>query len=226
MSQFSYKYYRHNYSKNETQELKGNAFDDRSWTFWRVWGIYEWLTLLALFAIAVLLFFLLSNSNHTREIVHTSYVTPSEHVLPARVHTVSPVATSAIEQVNEKSSPLKEMEKKSLYHYAKKVLPASPLPVQRVMLNGKAGYGPVSIDEYLYFVRETSIPYPNFIDSKTSNLMVNKAPKCYTSDCVVYGIENLQKEFYAIWISQITGHKFSVVPNRDDIVLTSSNCVE
>jgi len=230
MSQFSYKYYRHNYTKNEKQGMGKHTFDDSKWTFWRIWGLYEWLTLLALLAIAFLLFTLLSGKQGSMSISEPSYSpSPTYKKDNTKNHTVKQqtVGNNALPTALTVSENKKGLEKKkntSVYHYPKKVLPATLLPAKSMSLNDQLMHGPVSIEEYLYFVRESGVPYPYFIDSRTDDLIVEKAPECYTLDCPIYGMESLHKKFYALWLSNESGKKLEVIPDREDIMLRDSNC--
>ena len=231
MSQFSYKYYRHNYVRNEKN--KASMFDDESWTFWRVWGWYEWLSILALLAIVLLLSLLFFGGLHmggakvssNAALAPSSYVPASTIVSPKRqVAATVPENVLVTAESNKVATPALPKGAKPLYHYTKKVLPASVLPLQRTEYNGQTAYGPVSIEEYMYFIRETAVTYPDFIDAKTDNLIEAKAPKCYMPECTIYNIQNLHKRFYAQWLSQASGKKLMPVLERDDIVLIETSC--
>lgn len=230
MSQFSYKYYRHNYTKNENNGKDYYLFYGDIWAYLKIWGLYKWLTLFALFVIAMLLLALLFSKQSGIHVAQPSYNSPiTTHTTNKKEEDTQTQKTAndntlpTMPRVSENKNEPQKKNDVSVYHYPKKVLPSSLLPTKTTTLDNHLVYGPVSIEEYLYFVRESGVPYPHFIDSKTNDLVVENAPECYKLDCPIYDVEGLNKKFYALWLTQESGKKLEVVPDRKDIVLSESN---
>jgi len=180
-----------------------------------------------LIIIDVLLFLVSITDDLVRVLpVLSSATSSSSQYVPNRNETTKPAKhnTPVSSAVKEKNKTAAKKNDSSSYHYAKKVLPKSLLPINSKRVDGKLSYRPVTIDEYLYFVRETGVPYPNFIDAKPNNLIEVKAPKCYEVDCAIVGVDSLNKSFYALWLGNTIRKELKVIPDKNEIMLQESPC--
>jgi len=175
MSQFSRKYYKNDYKLEEGNEVPlRRDYDDTVWTFWRVWGLYEYLVLILLGVII----FLLLNQHTTAITTDTSY------------------------KKQTLSGTYKENKKLQESQFAKKILPANPLPKK---LDGTNLYGPLTMEEYLYFADDVDSFYPDFFDKKSRKSI--DGASCKTSSCPLTPkmLDEMRMAAYTQWLTNTTG---------------------
>jgi len=176
MSQFPLKYKEPSYKRRVFRHVEDEDFDGQVWEFWRKWGLYEYLVLGLLAAILVILLQLLTKEQH--------------HSNKQRVQEFSSVKKEIKTPDFDLSNP----------SYPAHVLPENPLP-PKTMVKGKEVYGPVSLQDYLYFADETGAAYPDYVDAKTKQLIKAKAGECHSFDCPLHGIPKEQLETYLKWVN-------------------------
>jgi hypothetical protein len=229
MSQFSRKYYKNEYTLEDRYEHPHNdVADDVVWTFWRVWGLFEYLVLILL---AIIIFLLLTrNCTSSQEIIHHEVVSMAKPAMPTtsfatqstpsstQTTTTSsssasstPVAASTISQQQTKPHFAKATKPKESY-FPKKVLPADPLP-QVSNVDGKMLYGPLTMEEYLYFADGVEDFYPDFFDKQSRKNMDPSNTNCLDGSCVLTSkeINKQQMNAYIEWLNDTTSANYTYV---------------
>jgi hypothetical protein len=188
MSQFSRKYYKNDYKLEDNPKLPVNNYNDHSvWTFWRVWGLYEYLVLLLL---GIIVFLLLTQQSRS-VIIQKSFFVQKE-------------------QKRLSSSPQKETIRVQESTFPKKILPANPLP-KKTILNGKTLYGPLTMEEYLYFADDVNNFYPDFFDEKSRKSHTGSS--CKNSNChlTTEMLDELHMAAYVQWLSDTTATNYTFI---------------
>lgn len=189
MSQFSRKYYNLDYKRNAPKE----ELPERTiWEFWHVWGLFECAVITLLLLILFSLFTLCGTP--TKSFTHTLSKENSFHL--------------------NDSKTLKQQEDGELSllgkEYPKKVLPASVLPPRTK--EDPNTYGPLSIQNYLYFVDATDAHYPDFIDKSSRRILKNKAPRCSKPECPLRsGVREEDLHSYLEWVETQSQKKLQLV---------------
>ncbi|MEN4045387.1 hypothetical protein [Sulfurimonas sp. NWX367] len=191
MSQFSRKYYKNDY-KLESEEKSNNhntPFNKGVWTFWRVWGLYEYLVL----GLLLVIIFILLLTRDTTVIQQTNVVKKTTH------------PTTSIEK-NKQEKVVEESD------FPKKILPSNPLPKKSVV-DGENLYGPLTMQEYLYFADDVDNFYPHFFDKKSRKSIASAHTECQNSDCILTPneISNLYMAAYTEWLNDTTSQKYTFV---------------
>jgi len=183
MSQFSRKYYKNDYKLQEsTTDSLDREYDNNTvWTFWRVWGLYEYLVLLLLGIIIFLLLYRVDTYTTTSQAEHYKPVTQKQ-----ATHT----------------TPLQESD------FAKKILPTNPLP-QEISLKGEKLYGPLTMEEYLYFADDVNNFYPDFFDKKSRKSHAGSL--CKDSGCLLTPdlLDTMRMAAYIQWLNDTSGSKYT-----------------
>ncbi len=191
MSQFSRKYYNLDYKRNVKKE---ELPDTTVWEFWRVWGIFEH----AVIALLLMILFCLCTLHQSQPRTLTRTVVEKVIQQP--------------QNPKPKEEPSKPKHKPLSLgdEYPKKILPASVLPPHTE--NSKQLYGPLSIENYLYFVDATESHFPDFIDSSSRRIVKSKAPKCSQPQCPLQsGVTKEDMEAYVQWVQEQSQKKLQLL---------------
>jgi len=195
MSQFSHKYYNENYGRLQK--------DKWIWEVWSRWGLFEYLVIFLLGAILYFVAFASYEKEKTPQYRESQKVAPN--ITPATV-------ASKVEQT--------KLHLNDIY-YPKKVLPKNPLP-SKTLLDGKEAYGPLTIEEYLYFADDTGGDYPAFIDRNSRYGIVEKMPKCAKQECPMTTLSPKSKDAYESWISKQTSQELHLKSTKDGYFLVKN----
>lgn len=202
MSQFSRKYYNLDYKPNNR-----NYADDTNenvWEFWRVWGFFEYAVIILLLLI---LFCVCTLKTDDLSSFFTQQSSPDREVV-----TIEP----RIKQTDEKEYAKLDLGVK----FPKKVLPDFAMP-KETQIDGKTLYGPISIEDYLYFVDATDGNLPDFLDKTTRRIIKKKAPVCFRPECPLQsGVTKNDLDAYAVWVSHQIGENLNVVAENGKYYLS------
>jgi len=188
MSQFSRKYYKNNYKLEENNDRPLNTrLDDGIWTFWRVWGLYEYLVLGLL---GIIVFLLLT------------------HKCGVVTHQNSYQQTTALQSLYENKAEVKDLVQKS--NFPKKILPNNLLPKEE-SINGEKLYGPLTMEEYLYFADDVNNFYPKFFDRKSRKSIASASAECMDSNCKLTPdiLDNVHMAAYTEWLSDTSAKNYT-----------------
>ena len=210
MSQFSRKYYKNDYQldlKDPEYKRKREPFakDGEVWTFWRVWGLYEYLVLgLLLIIIALLLF------------QRAPAVAPQEVAVVAKTQQrialeEAPKEIPQSKELTQEDLPKKaeEKEEKAGIYFPKKVLPQNPLPLTKSSA-ANSSYIPLKMEEYLYFADAVDGFYPAAFDPKNRTI---ESKSCQNQECPLTSqdISPHDMEAYIQWLEEMTASKYTFV---------------
>ncbi|UCN01263.1 hypothetical protein LCX93_04935 [Sulfurimonas sp. SWIR-19] len=179
MSQFSNKYYKNNY-KLEEQKPKKELQDDYVWTFWRLWGLYEYLVLFLLGVIIVLLLMMMQKQPTALVVTQT----PQQQVYEKPLH------------VTEQISEQKELSKES--YFPKKILPSEITP-----------NSPLKMEDYLYFADDVDDFYPAFFDEKSRKSIKSSRCQNADCILSTQDIDPIYIATYIAWLKAKTAKKFT-----------------
>ncbi len=181
MSQFSQKYHNLNYKRNSTSIDKDEKV---IWEFWHKWGLFEYAV------IGLLLLILLCLCTMKSDFISTPLQKTQDALQTPQT------------KIKELTKNTQKGELLLGEKYPQKILPDSILP-QESRLHSQKVYGPVTIEDYLYFVDATDTSYPDFIDEASGRVIKNKAPACFKPECPLKAdTGNIFLSAYRAWASQ------------------------
>lgn len=184
MSQFSQKYYKH--YRIEKKEVVDNVgffvwFREESLTG----SILRWLLILLLFSLLLLLMRQMFSCN-----------TPNTPV-------VSVLKQATTSNTTAQESPKETVAEPDKYMLEEKI-PTHVLPELSKILPKEE----VTLEQYMYYVNDTKMGYPDYVDQQTNRIIKEKKPNCEKLDCPVSGIKQKDKKNYAIWLSELSQSEY------------------
>ncbi len=197
MSQFTQKYYKQNYTPSNEKVWV--------WEFWRRWGLYEYLVL---FLLILILLCVCTKTGSGHDTANTN----------AALHTATVNSGKTVRSPSDK--PKDERPELATRSYPVKVLPSDPLPKKRVTTKeGQTLYGPVTIEEYLYFADDTQSHYPEFMDPLSRHVYLRKSPQCARLSCPIKGLRPVDEQAYLEWVNRQSKKEMVLKKNSDGYYL-------
>lgn len=188
MSQFSQKYYKHYIVKGSDEIVEVS--------FWHRIGVLQAIILLLLFLLLILLLFVCSKCN--------CFIQNRTDVMTQKRFNTEILSTSQEEK--EQIPRKKEQSQQTKTLTLQEKIPKQVLPdISQLVPKSE-----VTLEEYMYYVNDTSNGYPKYVDKSSNRIIKEYKPPCARPDCPVSGISQEEKMNYVNWLNEMGETKYKI----------------